>query len=129
MTTFIQGCPEQVVLIGLNPGDSAEAVPNVVRLYPAMRRALCLKDGSTFCVTQTLTNYESTVGTLTLTRLEDFRNTDTSAFPASVACTNCRKAGYNIINQTKPDTIEDDKLKKLCGDSFINGTTPSGITG
>jgi len=128
VTTFIQGCPQEASAFGIN--STSGAVSEVQKFYPPIRKAICLKHGDSQCSTESLSNYEKTVGTLTYSKLGSYFSEDPTSKPASVVCTDCNKAVYNIFIKTfGPDSDETNKFKQLCGDSFVDGQNPSGITG
>lgn len=127
VTTFIQGCPEEVKYLGIN--DASSAIETVRQLYPAYRKAICLrKSDNNLCYTETMTNYEKFVsGTLTYHKLGQFLQDDPMNLPSSVACTNCGKATYNAFQSFGPNPEVTNTIKGLCGTDFINGQHPSGM--
>jgi len=50
--------------------------------------------------------------------------------PATTLCTSCTKAAYNIANKNFPDLVSGGKstIEQTCGQTFIDGTNPSGIS-
>jgi hypothetical protein len=115
-------------------GFTSDQTPTIISLveqyYPTVRQVICLKDGSTNCITQTLTNIEAVVGPLTITNIISLAANPPSTLPTNITCSNCIKAAYNIIAKNIPSIVTDaaPALQSQCGASFTDGTTPSGIS-
>jgi len=135
VTNLTSGCgTELTTLFGnLSPSQLTSIVQEA---YPTVRKVVCLEDSTDsdeLCVTQTLTNIQSTTGTLTLTELSSILDTmiggGTLGLPQNTTCTNCNKASYNIANADFPSLVgsENATIQTTCGASFTDGSTPSGI--
>ncbi|RDB29457.1 hypothetical protein Hypma_014814 [Hypsizygus marmoreus] len=129
-----QGCAEDLSGLGLGvDGVDAPALTTIVqRYYPTVRRAVCLKDGNTNCVTQTLTNIEGILGPLSIPNIITLATTGAAGnvtLPTNVTCTTCIKAEYNLLNTEAPGLFgAEETLEDQCGAEFIDGNNPSGIT-
>ncbi|KIM40213.1 hypothetical protein M413DRAFT_446381 [Hebeloma cylindrosporum] len=125
-----EGCSTELSGLGFTSSLTPSITSIIQQYYPTVRKVVCLKDGDTNCVTQTLTNIQDTVGTLSLTNLAQIALNPPTSLPANVTCTNCVKAAYNIINTDVPSIVADvaPALQSQCGASFTDGTTPSGIS-
>ncbi|KJA28996.1 hypothetical protein HYPSUDRAFT_33480 [Hypholoma sublateritium FD-334 SS-4] len=123
------GCSTELSGLGITSDSASSITPLIEQYYPAVRQVVCLKDGSTNCVTETLTNIQNSVGTLTLTSIAQIVANPPSTIPTNVTCTDCIKAAYNIINDSIPGVVSDaaPSLQSQCGTSFTDGTTPSDI--
>jgi hypothetical protein len=102
----------------------------IQRFYPTARKFLCLKDGNTNCVTQTLTNVQNVVGDLTnVQNILGAVGGGLDNLPANLTCTNCIKEAYNVISDDVPSINPDaaDFFKDKCGASFTDGQTPAGV--
>ncbi|KIL68836.1 hypothetical protein M378DRAFT_157970 [Amanita muscaria Koide BX008] len=128
VNTIVPGCPSELAAAGIT--DSASGlVPVVQAAYPTLREVACLKNGSTNCVTQTLTALQSSTNqTISISSITDAIS-NFSSLPVNVACTGCIKASYNIIAQNDPSEASNlqQPLQQKCGTSFTDGSTPSGI--
>ncbi|KAF8897059.1 hypothetical protein CPB84DRAFT_1781457 [Gymnopilus junonius] len=124
------GCSNELSGLGLTSSMVPSITGIIEQYYPTARQVVCLKDGNTNCVTQTLTNIQNVVGPLTLNNIVQIAsNATTTTLPSNVTCTNCVKAAYNIINSAIPSLTSDSApaVQSECGASFTDGTTPSGI--
>lgn len=121
------GCSEEYAL-----PDVQITLNFVEKNYPTFRDVMCLKQGSTNCVTQTLTNLQNSIGTM------DFSDANIAAittdirkgFPSSVLCTDCMHGTYTLINQYAPGTISAANktyATTTCGASFVDGGIPPGL--
>jgi len=130
VTNLTTACSAELSAFGFTSNDTATLISTVQEAYPTVRDVACLKDGSTNCVTETLTNVQSVIGTLSLTNLEALMVSTNISLPSNVTCTNCTKAAYNTINTGFPGLLdsENSTLQSKCGSSFTDGSTPSGIT-
>jgi len=121
------GCQSELGL-GLSNSTVSTVIGFVEQDYPTFREAVCLKEGDTNCIVQTLTNFQD----FNITTLVPFTSGADilSSLPTNISCTNCLKAIYNTINKALPSSVAADAVAPLqshCGASFVNGTTPSGI--
>ncbi|KAG6852868.1 hypothetical protein C0991_008478, partial [Blastosporella zonata] len=124
------GCSTELASFGLSSSDNTAVTALLQQYYPTARNALCLKDGSTNCITQILTNVQEITGTISLSNAVSLASasTDNATLPANVACTDCVKAIYNTVNTAIPGLFNSDSVQETCGASFVDGTTPAGIT-
>ena len=104
----------------------------VTQGYATFRSSVCLKDGQTNCVTQTLKNMESAWGTMTLNdkNIGDIANGIKKGLPSSVLCTDCMKGMFTLVEQDIPGTFSDSSkayATKTCGDSFTDGGLPPNL--
>ncbi|KAF8806451.1 hypothetical protein BYT27DRAFT_7102184 [Phlegmacium glaucopus] len=124
------GCADDLSALGFTPSLTPDITNLVEQYYPTVRQVVCLKDGSTNCITQTLTNIQNLVGQLNLTTVSSLATGSSLAdIPTNITCTNCIKAIYNDINKAFPSaaTTAVPALQSQCGASFTDGATPSGI--
>ncbi|EEB92613.1 hypothetical protein MPER_08851 [Moniliophthora perniciosa FA553] len=89
--------------------------------------------GDTNCVTQTLTNIQNSVGTLSPNNIvnivANISTQDSLLNAQNITCTDCIKEAYNIINTDFPlGSDAQSELQQQCGASFVDGQTPSSIT-
>ena len=113
--------------------------------YPTIRKVACLQQyvffarrivllsfshrdalsttTNTLCVTETLTNLQSAVGTLSVENALNVvaKLSSLTSLPQNVVCTNCIKESYNILSRELPSTVSDAAapLQSQCGASFI----------
>ncbi|ESK97039.1 hypothetical protein Moror_6396 [Moniliophthora roreri MCA 2997] len=133
VTNVTAGCTRELSLFGYDSSQNAAIIATVQQVYPTARKVVCLKDGNTNCVTQTLTNIQNTVGTLSPNNIVDIvanNSTQASLLNAqNITCTNCIKAAYNTINTDFPlGSDAQSELQQQCGASFTDGQNPSGIS-
>ncbi|KAG6826791.1 hypothetical protein H0H92_014399 [Tricholoma furcatifolium] len=129
VTNATAGCSAELAAIGLSSSDNTAVVSLVQEYYPIVRQTVCLQDGNTNCITQTLTNLQSVLGTLTLSSVISLvTSSSTPDLPSNVTCTDCVKAIYNTVNTEVPGLIDSSSLSTTCGSSFVDGATPSDIT-
>jgi hypothetical protein len=129
VNTIAGGCQSELAAANVTASTS-ELVTLVQEAYPTVRQVACLKDGNTNCVTETLTNLQSSTNqsislTSIISAVSEFNN-----LPTSVACTSCIQASYNIVAEQQPSQASkvQQALQDKCGTSFTNGSTPSGVT-
>ncbi|KAJ7497419.1 hypothetical protein FB451DRAFT_1076101 [Mycena latifolia] len=130
VTNVTTGCSAELSSAGSSV--SASSITTLVeQYYPTVRQLICLTDSGTNCITQTLTNIQTILGTLSLTNVGDVITNafSTTEIPSNVTCSNCVKAAYNVLNDTFPDAVssEASALQSECGSSFTDGSTPAGI--
>ncbi|THV02375.1 hypothetical protein K435DRAFT_836442 [Dendrothele bispora CBS 962.96] len=135
ISAFVQnvtaGCSTELSALGVTSDDASSIIPTIQAAYPTVRRVACLQDGNTKCVTQTLTNLQNVVGTLSVNNIANIGATLASTdIPSNVTCTDCIKEAYNIINGDFPGVVSGSQsdLQSQCGDSFTDGQNPSGIS-
>ncbi|KIK67286.1 hypothetical protein GYMLUDRAFT_238595 [Collybiopsis luxurians FD-317 M1] len=130
VTNVTSGCGTELSTLGFSSSDPSSLISTVQQFYPTVRQVVCLKDGNTNCITETLTNIQTAIGSnLTLTNVEGLISSGNVSLPANVTCTNCIKAAYSTVNSAFPGLIGSDQsaLQQQCGSSFTDGTIPSGI--
>ncbi|KAG6817178.1 hypothetical protein H0H87_011880 [Tephrocybe sp. NHM501043] len=124
------GCSAELATFGISSNDNSALTALVQQYYPTARKALCLKDGNTNCITQTLTNVQDIRGTLSISNIVSFASNEGSdtTLPVNVTCTDCVKAIYTTLRSDIPRFQHSDSEKDTCGATFVDGTIPSGIT-
>ncbi|KAK7472753.1 hypothetical protein VKT23_000863 [Stygiomarasmius scandens] len=135
LSAFVQnvtaGCSTELSAMGISSDDANSIIPTIQAAYPTVRKVACLQDGNTKCVTQTLTNIQDMVGTLSISNVGNIgANIASSDVPSNVTCTDCIKEAYNIINEDFPSLVSDAQsdLQSQCGSDFTDGQSPSGIS-
>jgi len=130
VTNITNGCSAELSTAGSSSAGSITTL--VEQYYPTTRKILCLSDSGTNCITQTLTNIQNILGTLSLSNVADVIENAAKAnsIPSNVTCTNCVKEAYNIFSQDFPSASSGLKsqLQSECGASMIDGSAPSGVT-
>jgi len=122
--TIVKGCASD-----LNITASVSSITSIVeQYYPTVRQILCLKDGNTNCITETLNNIQAKFGTIDIANILNLV-TGTESLVPDITCTICNKAIYNELNQLSPSigSAIDPTLKSKCGASFVDGMSPSGV--
>jgi len=125
-TNLTAGCSKEFDL-----GEVQSVVNFVSQNYWTARKVVCLKDGQTNCVTQTLQKLESLSGTLNLG--DNNINAIAKTFNTNlgqVACSNCAKGAFSIVMQDQPSAISDaskQSAQNTCGASFVDGGVPEGL--
>jgi len=128
------GCSAELSSFGLTASGESSATQVVQAAYPAFRQVICLKDTSTktLCVTETLTNIQSVLGTLSISNLENVvaNALALTSFPTNVTCTDCIKQAYNIFVKDFPSEVSGlaGPLQSQCGASFTDGNTPGDVS-
>jgi hypothetical protein len=133
VTNVTSGCGTELAsLIGTS--TTSQLISIVQEAYPTVRQIACLENTSNndeLCVTETLTNIQTTTGTLTLSSVSNllFGGSNVS-LPSNTTCTSCTKAAYNLANKNFPGLVSGEKnaIEQTCGQSFVDGTDPSGIS-
>ncbi|KAF8070563.1 hypothetical protein FPV67DRAFT_1624192 [Lyophyllum atratum] len=131
VTNVTTGCATELSLTGMSPSISSGIITVAQQYYPTIRKVLCLKDSDTNCITKTLTNIENITGPLSISSVVALAlNPNVNQIPSNITCSNCIKAAYTIINHDIPSLVSDagPSAQSQCGASFIDGTTPSGIS-
>jgi hypothetical protein len=136
VTNLTSGCRTELSSFGLSTDDASQAVTVVQEIYPTVRQVACLQDTSAnqLCVTELLTNIQSSVGTLSITNIVQIIPNIASGsvtIPKNVTCSDCVKQAYNIVNKDFPGSIPPQAasgLSSACGSSFTDGATPSEIS-
>jgi len=126
------GCAQD---LGSAPVDQIVSI--VQKAYPTVRKMVCLKDDKTnnLCVSDTFSAVEQVIGTLQISDLsflniiDDAKKLITTGIK-DLACTDCTKAAYTLARSEFPDIVSDinDEATALCGASFVDGSSPSGIS-
>jgi len=125
-TNLTAGCSTEFDL-----GEAQSVVSFVSQNYWTARKMVCLKDGQTNCVTQTLQKLQDLAGTLNLSdgnvnAIAKAINTNL----AQVSCSNCAKGALSIVMQDQPSVITADfkqSAQNTCGTSFVDGGIPQGL--
>ncbi|KAL1673764.1 hypothetical protein EV122DRAFT_270167 [Schizophyllum commune] len=125
-TNVTQGCSQELGTYGLSASDAQDIIPIIQSYYPTVREALCLSDGDTNCIVQTLQNFQTTYGDLTLTNIQNVLGSDDVTLPSNITCTDCTKALYNTVASDFGIVDKDDAASE-CGNDFVDGQTPSSI--
>jgi hypothetical protein len=126
------GCSQD---LQTTPADTADITAYAQKVYPTVRKVVCLKDNTKqqFCLTEELRTAQDVVGVISLINLEDAasRITNVERGLKNVTCTNCVKEAFNIIKTDFPNsayiTSLQPKAQQLCGADFIDGKTPSDV--
>jgi len=129
-TNITTGCALELSALGVSSANASSIAPAIQQFYPTVRKIVCLKDSNTNCITQTLTNVQSVVGTLSVTNIVGIvGKLDQVQIPTNVTCTDCMKAAYNIIKTDVPDLASDiaPAAQSQCGAAFVDGNTPTNI--
>lgn len=136
VTNLTSGCSAELSNSGIATTSSSQLTTIVQQAYPAVRQVICLRNttANDLCVTELLTDIQSAVGTnITSGNLiQVFTNLLVgSKIPPSIACSDCVKESYNIINQDFPALLNgstSSAISSTCGTAFINGATPTDIS-
>lgn len=138
VNTIASGCQSDLQSIGLDLSNTQEAVSIVQQAYPTVRQVACLKDNgnsSQLCVTETLTNIQTSTGTLSKSAVEQLVSQAMQGslpnVPSSALCTDCTKEAFNIIKEDYPGLVNNNVesvVSNECGASFIDGSAPSAIS-
>jgi len=116
---------------------SASSIQSAVSTYyPASRQIACLKDNSAnqLCVTQTLTNLQTLLGTLSLSNyLTVFQQAmSLTQVPTNITCTACVQAAYVTLRTDFPSVVSQyditTELNSICPSGFTSGSTPSTVS-
>ncbi|KAJ7446186.1 hypothetical protein B0H11DRAFT_1746190, partial [Mycena galericulata] len=127
------GCSAELSLVD----GSGSSVSNLTQWYSTARQIICLTEqvhttgSGTNCITETLTNIQNILGTLSLNNIGNVAANafTTSTIPSNVTCSNCIKEAYNVLESSFPATASTaaSALQSECGSDFTNGSTPSNI--
>ncbi|KAF5393402.1 hypothetical protein D9757_000694 [Collybiopsis confluens] len=131
VTNVTSGCGTELNALGFSSDDTPLLISTVQKFYPTVRQVVCLKDGSTNCVTEILSDIQTALGTtLTVSSVPGLISTGNVSLPNSALCSNCVKAAYSTVNSAAPGLLsssDQSALQQQCGSSFTDGTVPSGI--
>ncbi|KAJ7091263.1 hypothetical protein C8R44DRAFT_891660 [Mycena epipterygia] len=132
VTNVTTGCSAELSSAGSSASSAASLTTALQQFYPTARKIVCLTDSGTNCITQTLTNIQAILGTLSISNVgEVIENAFTTStnIPSNITCTNCVKEAYNVLNGDFPSTASSaaSPLQSECGSSFLDGSAPSGI--
>ncbi|KAJ7680451.1 hypothetical protein DFH06DRAFT_1163081 [Mycena polygramma] len=132
VTNITTGCSAELSASGSSGATASTILPLVEQYYATVRKVVCLTDSGTNCITQTLTNIQSMLGTLSIGNIGGVIGnaiTSNASLPANISCSNCVKEAYNVLNGDFPSTAASlsSDLNSECGSSFTDGTTPTGI--
>jgi hypothetical protein len=125
-----EGCSTELSGFGFTSDLTPTITGLVQQYYPTARKVVCLKDGDANCISKTLGDVETTLGTLSLANIVKLVISPPNNLPNNITCTNCVKAAYNVLGQDVPSLVSDTApaLQERCGADFTDGTTPSGIS-
>jgi len=135
MNSLTSGCSAEMSTL-LGSVSSSDLTSMVQEGYPTVRKIGCLQDTTVndeSCVTQTLTNIQSTTGTLSLNEISSLVSTvaggGTVYLPQNTTCSSCAKEAFNLANTDFPSQIGSraTEIQGVCGAAFTDGSTPSGI--
>jgi len=129
------GCSSDLASLGLSTNDPTTLATTVEAAYPTVRQVACLKDTSanTLCVTEVLTDIQSSTTTLSINGIASLitqaMSGTTIDLPQNTTCSNCSKAAYTIVAQGYPtlQTTDEATIQSECGASFTDGQMPSDI--
>ncbi|KAH8108087.1 hypothetical protein BXZ70DRAFT_1015307 [Cristinia sonorae] len=140
VNTVLKGCNSDLQSFGAS-FDPTVAVKYVLEVYPTARKVVCLTDSNAnneLCVTETLTNVQNSTGTtLSANGVESLFGQIMAGqlpnVPASVICTDCTKAAFNIIETDFPSIATSSlnvngHVSDVCGADFIDGANPTGVS-
>ncbi|GLB37539.1 hypothetical protein LshimejAT787_0405900 [Lyophyllum shimeji] len=130
-TNVSNGCAAELALPDTSTTFSSGLAAVVQQFYPTVRKMFCLKDGDTYCITQTLSSIENIVGPLKIFNIIQLAlNPGVYRIPPNITCADCIKEAYNIVSHDIPSLVSDTgpSLQSQCGTSFTDGSTPSGIS-
>ncbi|KAJ7346751.1 hypothetical protein DFH08DRAFT_200862 [Mycena albidolilacea] len=131
ITNVTTGCSAELSLADGSEASAATLIPLVEQYYPTARKIVCLTDSGTNCITQTLTNIQSILGTLSISNIGTIiaNAVTTTNLPSNVTCSNCVKEAYNVLNTDFPSAASSltSDLNNQCGANFTDGSKPTGI--
>ncbi|KAF9024844.1 hypothetical protein BDZ89DRAFT_954353, partial [Hymenopellis radicata] len=131
VTNITAGCSSELGTFGFDSSQTSTIISTVQEAYPTVRKVVCLKDGDTYCVTETLNNLQTSLGTtLSLSNIVSLFGSDDTQIPSNITCSDCSKAAYSIVKADYPALVSDDEsdVQAECGASFTDGSSPSGIS-
>ncbi|KAI5828969.1 hypothetical protein K523DRAFT_275542 [Schizophyllum commune Tattone D] len=120
------GCSTELNTFGIS-SDASSAISQVIQgVYPTLRELLCLSDGDTNCVSQTLNNFQDMFGPLTPNNIYKILTSDDLTVPSNITCTDCVKAFYSTLSPNI-ELVNEETAQAKCGNNFIDDSMPSGI--
>ncbi|KAL1691518.1 hypothetical protein GGG16DRAFT_53270 [Schizophyllum commune] len=120
------GCSTELNTFGIS-SDASSAIAQIIQgVYPTLRELLCLSDGDTNCVSQTLNNFQDMFGPLTPNNIYKILTSDDLIVPSNVTCTDCVKAFYSTLSPNI-ELVNEETAQGKCGNDFIDDTMPSSI--
>ncbi|KAF6760293.1 hypothetical protein DFP72DRAFT_1042840 [Ephemerocybe angulata] len=131
VTNVTTGCAGDLSSTGLDASSAGGVTTLIQQYFPTARKVLCLKEGNTNCVVQTLNNIETSIsGTLTLQNVVSLLTNPESILTPNITCTACLKAAYSVIVEDVPSVAESfgPTVQSHCNADFIDGTTPNTIS-
>jgi len=135
VTNVTAGCSSDISNAGASVPSTAEITTLVEQFYPTVRNILCLKDNSAnqLCVTETLNNLESVIGTFSASDLSDIGSIVEKIIGGAknVACTNCTKAMFALASTSQVSLLTQavDGVDAICGANFIESGNNLGSDG
>ncbi|KAJ7783305.1 hypothetical protein B0H16DRAFT_488914 [Mycena metata] len=131
VSNITTGCSTELASANSSETSAATITPIVQQYYAVARQMVCLTDSGTNCITETLTNIQAILGTLSLSNVGTViaNAFTTTTVPSNITCTNCVKQAYNVLNQDFPSTASSltSELDSQCGANFTDGTAATGI--
>ncbi|KAJ7188110.1 hypothetical protein C8R46DRAFT_1023577 [Mycena filopes] len=125
------GCSTELASANSSESSADTLTPLVEQYYAVARQMVCLTDSGTNCITETLTNIQAILGTLSLSNIGDViaNAFTTTTVPTNITCSNCVKQAYNVLNKDFPSTASSltSELDSQCGATFTDGTAATGI--
>jgi len=134
VSNITSGCSTELSEAGAGSDSTTSAITSAVQQYYGLVRSIvCLKDNNdsgTNCLVQTLTNVQTTYGSLSINSIDTTLAAieKTTSLPTNITCTDCIKEAYNLVNASFPSispTLSSEL--SVCGANFTDGTDPSNI--
>ncbi|KAK7005623.1 hypothetical protein R3P38DRAFT_3038608 [Favolaschia claudopus] len=133
VTNITNGCSAELSTANSTGTSASMLTPLVEQYYSTARKIVCLTDSGTNCITQTLNNIQSILGTLSIDNIGGvvMQALGTTTLPSNVTCTNCVKEAYNVLNQDFPSTggLLTSQLNTECGSGFTGVVQTAKTTG
>ncbi|KAG8723868.1 hypothetical protein FRC09_001447 [Ceratobasidium sp. 395] len=137
ISNFSAGCRTDLVQENVMDDQVQTIVGYIKTYYPVAREVVCLKDSNAsgqFCVSDGLKRLENQIGApLTPNNLRNpiySSLTLNSIMKKNVICTDCMKAGWNMVKPYTDSTDRaeiDSELDGVCGSGFANSPAPASI--
>ncbi|KAK1224587.1 hypothetical protein PQX77_012482 [Marasmius sp. AFHP31] len=146
-TNLTNGCGDDLSALGIDVISVQDKIVDIAQeMYPPVREIACLRDdtANSFCAVQTISKFEQTIRGLTLDDISFLSHPfdairSFAAGAKELACTNCMKYAFNIARDSFPTIVSDSAettivsqanqtLGEFCGASFVDGSTPQGVS-
>ncbi|KAJ7045642.1 hypothetical protein C8F04DRAFT_1206487 [Mycena alexandri] len=122
VSNITTGCSAELASADSSETSAANLTPMVEQYYAVARQMVCLTDSGTNCITETLTNIQAILGTLSLSNIGTViaNAFTTTTVPSNITCSNCVKQAYNVLNKDFPSTASSltSELDSQCGANF-----------